>query len=72
MIEAVTQSRTTTVRIMASTEEWSKGGLGDMVPTGEAVVEERLIVKDLILSTVVTGGLVPSEGLMVVWDRPSR
>jgi hypothetical protein len=40
------RSRTTTVRRMESTEEWSKGGLGGMVPTVEAVVEEELIVKE--------------------------
>lgn len=36
----------------------------------EGVVEEKLVVKAFALGTIVTGGLVPSEVLLVVCEPP--
>lgn len=40
-----------------------------MLPIVEGVVEEKLVVNELVLGTVVTGSLVPSEDFTLVCDR---
>ncbi len=62
----MTQSRMITPRTRPSTEGSAKGELDWVLPTVGEVVEEKPVIRELVLGTVATGSLVPSGVLTVV------